>query len=134
MLLMRVFKAVRIFCGIVTLVALFAPSFHFKSEHHHHHHENDHSDCSPKLEKDACHRRLVHHDFSAECGHDGHLTESNGDCALCDYLLANNHYQPNYSFIGIANWSEPVKLVDFRCYPQSRYTFGYSGRGPPARV
>ncbi len=114
---------------------ILSPYFHsfVDVEEHHHHHENEHH-CSAELEQDACHRRIVHHDLSAECHHDGHLAEQEKHCEVCDWLVTRNQVEPtknsNHAFLIVSSvrfFEAPLELC-------SSFNAEHKGRAPPAWV
>jgi hypothetical protein len=55
--------------------------FHIHSAAEHTHQYE--SQCSEELEKDPCHRKVVHHDENADCAHDSHISATYVECMLC---------------------------------------------------
>lgn len=120
---------------LVLISALFTPYLHPFLEHegheHGHDHDHDSSVCTAELEKDPCHRRLVHHDVTSGCDHE-HFTETETHCELCDWITSVNYegVQPHVSAFG---WiGEPRIFSDTQSDLLTNFFVGRKGRSPPA--
>lgn len=89
--------------------------------------------CNNEIEKDACHRYLVHHEESSACNKTHkHLSEKNDDCFVCKFFKERNNATPPsheaISFVIYAYETQfPLTGIDFNTQSLSLSFL----RGPP---
>lgn len=131
--LLHILKSLQV---LVIIAALFVPYAHpFVSheghDHDHGHHDHDSTVCTAELEKDPCHRRLVHHDVTSGCDHE-HFTEWETRCELCDWITSVNYYEAK-SYVSAFGWiGEPRLFSDTQSDLLQDFFVGRKGRSPPA--
>ncbi|MDP6908082.1 MAG: hypothetical protein QF371_01190 [Flavobacteriales bacterium] len=96
---------------------------------HHHDHAELHSE---EAESDACHRAIYHGDFSKDCEHKSHISETEHDCELCKVTVSRYHNSPVVTKAPNEQFETPFLK------PASTEVFGYNfslaiaPRGPPS--
>lgn len=125
------FNVFRSLTATILLFGYFLNVISFESFHHavhHHHHSELHS---AEAEADACHRAIYHGDFSHDCDHKSHITESETDCELCKVTVSRFHFNSDV----IKAVEKPIQITFNK--PASTKFFGYdfslvyAPRGPP---
>ena len=101
-------------------------------EAHAHEHQKEHA-CSDLAEQDPCHRKLVHHDESAGCTHDTHLSAQLNHCLLCS-VAPLRHDAWVRDLPDVALYIVKAASVVFDCQESifSAYRKSNESRGPPA--
>jgi hypothetical protein len=98
-------------------------------------HEHVHlgfNECSELAEQNACHRKLVHHDESAECAHDAHVSSDAETCKLC--ALAPISYSTwIQAHIGNPFYAACLSVItrDYQDALVSEQRLANGSRGPP---
>lgn len=117
--------------AMFVIATLLLPHLHPLLLHNGHAHEHEHQGCSAELEHDPCHRRLVHHDVSVDCEHDGHITELQGKCDLCDWLISRTQYILTGASLTFVFLESRQIFFDFEFEAFADFRLGNKGRGPP---
>lgn len=117
--------------AIALLWLFFVPLLHPYADWTGEHKHELEQQCSVQLEQDPCHLRLVHHDSSFTCEHDGHLSHHEPACEWCDLWLNHSPYQLERTLLRVVQSSETPQSNALNTPELAPFAHGISVRGPP---
>lgn len=121
----------RISFMMVILLSLLAPYWHHLTPEHEHESFIHSHECSPEIEKDACHQRLVHHNSDKGCQHGEHVTEIHNHCELCAPAHNRKEFLLSNALVILQFKSCENKPVNKTLSPELCLIYVQKVRGPP---